>query len=140
MAKKIDSTGKVTEDNDVTPGVMTAEQFTALTGEKFAGLRILKLEPNQGAGPFTLKEILANQDLNQDKKKKMSPVDVYVATDAAGEIRMPVAASFVGKARDAKLAPGDSFAVFRTEDYKSKTFKTEAKGYNITVIARAKKK
>lgn len=136
MAKKVIDleTGKISN-----AGIMDAAAFAALQGEKFLGLNILKLEPNTGAGPFVLSKILPKQDLGGGKKK-MEPVDVYVAIDANNvEIRMPIAASFIGKAKDSKLSLGDKFAVFRTSDYKSKAFKTEGKGYNLTIITRAKK-
>ncbi len=138
MAKKDDS--KITRA-DLTAGIMTAEQFRALNGEKFAGLNILKLEPGTGGGPFTLTKILPKQDLGGGAGKgKRKPVDVYVAEDSAKvEVRMPIAASFTGKAKDAKLAIGDSFAVFRQDDYTSKKFGSKCASYEITVTGRAKK-
>ncbi len=120
-------------------GGMTAADFAKLSGEKFAGLRILTLEVNEAAGPFRLTNILPDQHLGDEKgKKKMKPVDVYVAMDSSDmEIRMPVAASFVGKAKDSNLAIGDEFCVMRAEDYTSKDYGTKGKSYLLTVTKRA---
>ncbi len=119
---------------------MDVSAFAALGGEAYQGLNILKLAPGEGAGPFKLVKILLKQKLGKGAAAaKRKPVDVYVAADASGvEIRMPVAASFVGKATDAGLAVGDTFAVLRTEDYESQ-FKTKGAGYALRVISRAKK-
>ncbi len=119
---------------------MTAADFAAMGGEAYQGLNILKLQPGEGAGPFKLVKILPEQKLGKGSAaSKRKPVDVYVAADGSGvEIRMPVAASFVGKAKDASLAVGDTFAVLRTEDYESQ-FKTKGAGYALRVISRAGK-
>ena len=134
-------TTSITKNDLKTAGGMTAADFSKLTGEKFAGLRILTLEINEAAGPFRLTNILRDQELgDQTGKKKMKPVDVYVAIDANDlEVRMPVAASFVGKAKDSNLAIGDTFCVLRAEDYVSKDFGTKGKSYLLTVTARAAK-
>lgn len=135
-----DNTSTSISKNDLkTLGGMTAADFSKLTGEKFAGLRILHLEINEAAGPFRLTNILRDQELGeQTGKKKMKPVDVYVAMDSADmEIRMPVAASFVGKAKDSNLAIGDEFCVLRAEDYISKDFGTKGKSYLLTVTKRS---
>lgn len=126
---------------------MDADSFNKMGGETFAGLNVLKLLPGQAAGPFTLKTILLNQKLGDDVKgeKKKKPVDVYVAVDAENtEVRMPVAASFVGKAKDANLAVGDVFAVLRGENYKTKfdgkNGEPRGASYALKIISRAKKK
>lgn len=119
--------------------VLDASAFGS-TGEVFAGLNILKLEIGQVGGPFTLTKILRNQELGVSTgKKKKKPVDVYVADHNKMEIRMPVAASFVGKARDCKLAVGDTFLVRRDPDYTSKEYGSkECKSYSINITKRAK--
>lgn len=139
---------KITKEQMKTGGVfMNVDQFNQLGGETFAGLNVLKLLPGQAAGPFTLKEILPNQRLGDEEKgkNKKKPVDVYVATDAEGtEVRMPVAASFVGKAKDAKLSVGDKFAVMRGENYKTKfdgkNSPPRGASYALKIIERAKAK
>jgi hypothetical protein len=124
------------------PGFVLEPGAFGQTGEVLAGLNILKLEIGQVGGPFILKKILPNQDLGGGKgKNKRKPVDVYVAEHNKLEIRMPVSASFVGKAKDAKLAPGDTFLVRRDPDYTSKEYGSrECKSYSINITARAGKK
>lgn len=119
--------------------VMDASAFGA-TGEVHAGLNILKLEIGQVGGPFTLTKILRNQDLGGGTgKKKKKPVDVYVAEHNKMEIRMPISASFVGKARDTKLAVGDVFLVRRDPDYTSKEYGSkECKSYSLNITKRGK--
>ena len=129
----------------LTPGrTLSREQFAALQGEKAHGINIIKLEVGSGAGPFILVEILKDQDLSPStggKKKKMEPVDVYVATDSDGlQVRMPVAASFVAKAKEHDLAAGDEFSIFRDADYKSKAWGTRGQSYLLTITKRKGKK
>ena len=115
------------------------DAFDTAKGEKFAGLNILKLKPGEAAGPFVLVNILRDQQLG-DSKKKMKPVDVYVASFGNQEVRMPVAASFVGKAMDSKLGIGDTFLVKRLEDYTDKKYGRECHAYALNITARANRK
>ncbi len=141
MAKATNEEKKTTKNEIRTGGVfVAADVFNNLKGERFAGLNILKLNPGEAAGPLTLKEILLKQDLTpagSKRKKKMDPVDVYIATgpDKKIEIRMPIAASFIQKAKDAKLSVGDVFYTRRGDDYVSQ-FKTRGQSYEITVTQR----
>lgn len=113
--------------------------FQKTQGELFAGLNILKLKAGEAAGPFILKNILLQQKLGKDKK--MKPVDVYVADHDGLELRMPAAASFIGKAKDSNLGVGDTFLVYRDEqDYTSNFGKKDCASYQIKVTARASKK
>ncbi len=106
-------------------------------GEVLAGLDILKLNVGEVGGPFVLKKILPQQSLGGGKGKKIKPVDVYVADFNGREIRMPIAASFVGKAKDAKLAVGDTFLVRRDADYTSKEYgNRECKSYSLNITTR----
>ena len=111
------ASGKITKTAGVATFVLDASAF-GQTGETFTGLNILKIDVGQVAGPFLLTKILRNQDLG-GKGKKKKPVDVFVATHNGLEIRMPISASFVGKAKDCKLAEGDTFLVRRDPDYRS---------------------
>jgi hypothetical protein len=121
--------------------VMDASQFHEAAGELHAGKNILKLQPGQAAGPFVLVEILADQELGTKGRKKLAPVDVYIGEDAAGtRWNMPLAAAFISKVEEAKLAIGDTFLVLRTDDYTSNTYGTKGQGYSLKVTARAKKK
>lgn len=122
------------------PQLMTAAEFMQFGGELFAGKVILNLKVGEAAGPFTLVDILKDQDLTPTghRGKKMDPVDVYIGETVEGmKINMPVATAFVQKARDARLSLGDVFAVLRTADYTSRAFKTEGKGYAIAIRSRA---
>lgn len=139
MAKK--NTGGISAD-EVKSGTVfiDASAFDSMAGETFAGLNILKLNPNQAAGPITIKDILLNQRLGKDSAaKKRKPVDVYVGEHNGVQIRLPVAASFVQKAKDAKLTVGDVIAIKRGADYTSQ-FKTRGASYELKVISRASKK
>ncbi len=110
--------------------------FDDAEGETFAGLNIVKLKAGEADGPFVLKEILPNQKLGTNKK--MKPVDVYVGTKAGVQVRMPIAASFTQKAKDAKLAVGDTFAVKRDADYIAKKYgKQNCASYQLKVLTRA---
>ncbi len=123
-------------------GSYTGASAFGVTGETYAGLNILKLEINQVGGPFLLTKILKDQELGSSGKgkNKRKPVDVYVATFNKLEIRMPVSASFVGKAKDNKLAVGDTFLVRRDPDYTSKEYGSrECKSYSLNITKRAAK-
>ena len=116
---------------------ISAADFDSAAGENHSGIKILKLLPGEAAGPFTHKAILAAQDLNVGGKKKMKPVDVYVATAPDGsEIRMPVAAGFVSKMKDAAIEVGETYIVRRAEDYVSKTYGTKGAAYEIKITSR----
>jgi hypothetical protein len=94
--------------------------FDQTEGEVYAGLNILKLEKGEAAGPFALREIKSAQLLGKPPKKgakdTRKPVDVYVADFSGREVRMPIAAAFTMKAKDAKLSPGDTFLVRRSSE------------------------
>jgi hypothetical protein len=142
MATKTKAEGAITKDEIKASFILPGNAFDDAQGETFAGLNILRLKEGEVGGPFVLKEILLNQKLGENKK--MKPVDVYVATPTAGspvDIRMPAAASFVGKAKDAKLAVGDTFLVRRSADYIAKKFgKNNCAAYELKVTIRAVKK
>jgi hypothetical protein len=139
MAKNKDS---ITAAELRTGGVfIDSSAFNNEKGELFAGLNILKLKAGEAAGPFVLKNIMLQQKLGKDKK--MKPVDVYVADHQGLELRMPAAASFIGKAKDSNLSVGDTFLVRRDEnDYVSAFGKRDCASYQIKITARgtAKKK
>jgi hypothetical protein len=114
--------------------------FDTQAGQLFAGLNILKLEPNEAAGPFVLKSILKDQHPGKKKSaaaKIKEPVDIYVATFGDVEVRMPLAKAFVMKAKDANLSVGDTFLVKRIGDYET-DFGGTGKGYIIKVTERKK--
>jgi hypothetical protein len=115
--------------------------FDGASGEEFSGLNILKLEKGEAAGPFVLRTIKENQLLGKapkkDKKDTRKPVTVYIATFNGKEVRMPIAAAFTMKAKDANLSIGDTFLVKRLDDYTS-DFGTVCKGYALKVTERKK--
>ncbi len=120
--------------------IMTADAFRTMdAAETYSGLNILKLNPGQAAGPLTVKEVLPDQDLGGGTgKRKIKPVDVYVAIDPDGiEVRLPVAQSLTQKLKDAKIGAGDVIAILRGDDYVSKVYKTKGASYELKVISRA---
>lgn len=154
--KTIDlGTGKVTEETapgsqlTILPTVKHSSvketsmaAFAALTTEVFFGMQIIKLKVGEAAGPFILLKILEKQDCTPaGAKKKFDPVDVYIGKDEQGlEIRMPISASFIGKAVDSKLSPGDEFHIMRQPDYTSKNYSKEnCQSYALAITKRAKK-
>lgn len=115
-----------------------AAAFGNMGGETFAGMNILKLEVGKAAGPIVIKKILKDQILGKGSAaKKRKPVDVYVGELNKIEVRLPVAASLVGKLKDAKVGVGDTIAILREDDYVSQ-FKTRGASYILKVISRAK--
>lgn len=118
--------------------MIDASAFQQLGGETYEGLNILKLNPGQAAGPILIKDILMNQKLGKDSAaKKRKPVDVYVGDFNGQTLRLPVAASFVAKCKEAKVAVGDTIAIMRGDDYTSQ-FKTRGASYVLKVISRKK--
>jgi hypothetical protein len=119
--------------------------FDSTKGETFSGLNILKLDKGEAAGPFVHLRVKEGQILGKPRidkktgKDERKPVDVYVATHDGREVRMPIAAAFTMKAKEANLQPGDVYLVRRSEDYTS-DFGTVCKGYELKVTARAPKK
>lgn len=121
---------------------MAGDAFDTAAGELIAGGNILKLAPGEAAGWFVLKEIKVGGFVPKPKADKKGvvtqgePIDVYIAKHGDREIRMPIAAGFLGKAKDASLKVGDTFGVKRTADYANAHGGT-GKGYEIKITARA---
>lgn len=120
-----------------------ADAFDQMGGETFAGLNIIKLKPGEAAGPIEIKEILKDQKLGKDNAaKKRKPVDVYVGMFNGAQIRLPVAASFVMKAKEAKIGPGDVIAIKREANYATKhdgrSGEPRGQSYLLKVISRSK--
>lgn len=135
MAKK-NQIEKTTDSQGVSTAsfIMDAATFNGAEGETFAGINVLDVAVGQAAGPFVITEILKDQQLSKKVKGK---VTVYVTKAPDGtEIRMPAAASFVDKAKKAKLNVGDSIAVQRQDDYESKFGRT-CESYALKVLKRA---
>lgn len=73
---------------------------------------ILEMEVGEVAGPFTY---IGSQPLALEK----GSTTVHIGTDPAGNnIRLPISASFVRAADQARLNPGDTFLVRRGDDVK----------------------
>jgi hypothetical protein len=135
-----------TAGGDIGPGGMkiVSEAFDNLTGEIYAGLNIVKLEPGEAAGPFRLLRIDRDVEIARPGKKKNGTpgkVDKYVGEHLAfkgREAQMPIAASFLGKCDDSKLAVGDIFAFRRGENYTDKTYgQKNCQSFELKVLARA---
>ena len=138
---KISKTDLADMNADLSPAVqqnvpnssaMTMEEFLKADGETFGGLNILRLGVGQAAGKFTVTKVEKGVKLS---KKIKGTTDRYTARTVDGlEIGMPVSASFVDKARAAKLAVGDVIAVLRGDDYESKFGRGDCHSYSIKVF------
>jgi hypothetical protein len=145
MAKKNPTNQEKEKPDNTVAGLTTGgfivpgNTFDDTEGELFAGLNILRLKPEEAAGPFTLKEILKKQDLGKGgAKRQFKPVDIYVASFNKTEIRMPIAAAFVKKAQQSGLKVGDTFYVKRVADYVAKQYsKANCADYQIKITVRA---
>lgn len=119
--------------------VLDAAAFSGLGGRHFAGLNIVNVEVGQAAGPFTLIEILKDQNLQKKKKlkkgEKPNLVDIYIADFNGTTIRMPASASFVMKAKESKLKVGDIFAIKRNQNYKNDFGNESSKSWELKVIS-----
>jgi hypothetical protein len=118
---------------------LTSGAFDMLGGETFAGLNILKLSEGEAAGPFEYLRSV-QQEIPAKGKRKASIVTVHVAAHLSfpgREVRMPIAAAFLGKAADANLAAGDVFAVRRSGDYIDKNYGQKCQGFELKVLARS---
>ncbi len=109
--------------------------FDAADGEAFVGLNILDLHEGAADGPFKLVNILPTE-FGVGKGKKL--INVYHTMKGTTPVQMPISASFITKAEEAKLQKGDTFLVKRGNNFKSREFGTEnCKSYLIKVTARA---
>lgn len=114
-----------------------AVDFDSAQGEAFVGLNLLDLEEGEADGPFVVQEI-EQKEFKQGKKVDVLPV--FHCMKGTTPVDMPVSASFLTKAEEAKLSVGDTFLVKRGKDYDSKDFGTKnCKSYLLKVTARAKK-
>lgn len=113
------------------PGI----DFDNAEGEAFVGLNLLKLNVGQADGPFVVEQI-AMKEFGEGKRKKEIPQ--MVAKKGSTPYTMPIAASFIARMEDAKLAKGDTFLLKRTEDYVSSEGTEGCQSYIIKVIDRAK--
>lgn len=120
--------------------MIAASSFDEIQGETFAGLNILVLKEGEAAGPIKIVKILKDQKLGKDTaKRKKKPVDVYCGEHNGVELRLPIAASFIMKAKEAGVAIGDVIAIKRVGDYMSQ-FNTRGASYVLKVISRGSKK
>lgn len=108
---------------------VSAAEFNQTKGQKLAGGgNVLTIEPNTGAGPFTITAV-EEKVLN----KKYKPVMVWTgALEDGTEFSLPAATSFVAKATEAKLAVGERILVWRNDDYRANGKDCESYAINIT--------
>lgn len=100
-------------ENQNTPAVSGVD-FDNAPGEPIVGLNILQLEVNQADGPFTV-EAITPKDFGEGARKKT--LNQVIAKKGNTPYTMPIAASFMARAKDANLQPGDVFYIKRTADY-----------------------
>lgn len=109
--------------------------FDAAEGEAYVGLNLLDLAEGQADGPFKLANIIPTE-FGVGKSKKL--INVYHTMKGTTPVQMPISASFITKAEEAKIQKGDTFLVKRGNNFKSKEFGTEnCKSYLIKVTSRA---
>jgi len=109
--------------------------FDNAPGEAFVGLNILNLEVGEADGPFVLQKI-EEKEFGTGKNKKMLPQ--YQSVKGNTPVIMPISASFLTKADEAKLKDGDTFLVKRDRNFTSREYGTEnCKSYLVKVVARA---
>lgn len=130
---------------DLSGFVTDAAAFDNLQGETFAGLNVLKLAVGQTAGPLVVTRVLRDVPVSRKSKKekgeKVRNVDKYFATAPnKTEYAMPISASFVLRAREAKLDVGDTFFLRRGKDYKNPAFANKGASYELKITARAEKR
>lgn len=111
--------------------------FDNLGGEAFVGLNVLALEIDEADGPFTMDKI---EDKDFGTKSTPKVIGVYHCKKGNTPIQMPISGSFIKKANEAALAPGDVFYVKRGRNFKSKEYGTDnCKSFMIKVTNRAAK-
>lgn len=115
----------------------TGIDFDKAEGESFVGLNLLKLNVGQADGPFVVESITMKEFGKGSRKNELPQM---VARKGTTPYTMPIAASFIARTEDAKLAKGDTFLLKRTEDYTSQDGTEGCQSYIIKVIDRAEKK
>jgi hypothetical protein len=111
--------------------------FDNAQGEAFVGLNLLKLNVGQADGPFVVDSITLKEF---GKGSRKNEIPQMVAKKGSTPYTMPIAASFIARMEDAKLAKGDTFLLKRTEDYTSQDGTEGCQSYIIKVLDRAEKK
>lgn len=111
--------------------------FDNAQGESFVGLNLLKLNVGQADGPFVVESITMKEFGKGSRKNDLPQM---VARKGTTPYTMPIAASFIARMEDAKLAKGDTFLLKRTEDYTSQDGTEGCQSFIIKVIDRAEKK
>lgn len=122
-------------DNIQTQNPKPAVDFFGAEGEAFVGLNILQLKVGEADGPFVVDKIELKKF---GEGKRANEIPQVTAMKGNIPYTMPIAASFVARIEDAKLAKGDTFLIMRTEDYTSKDGTEGCESYIIKVTARAK--
>lgn len=119
----------------IKPPVMSAEAWDAIETPEYGGQAdIMALEEGEIGGPFTY---VGHQPMRLDDKD----VTVHIGqTEEGTNMRLPISASFLRSIDQAKLAPGDKFAVKRNEDVIKKNGKGKGNPmqiYSIKVLEKA---
>lgn len=99
----------------IKPPLMTAEAWDAVETPEYGGQAdIIDLAVDEIGGPFTY---IGHQPMNLEGKE----VTVHIGqTETGNNMRLPISASFLRAVDQAKLAPGDTFAIKRNDDVKKK--------------------
>lgn len=137
MAKK-NIPGTVAVSGGVAAFLADSAAFDNLTGERYAGLNVLKLAAGQSALGLVISAIGVQEVKGRGKEKgKTRKIPSYSAKAPDGaEYRLPLNASFVAKMEEAKVKVGDTVAIRRGEDYVSKAGN---RGTSFDLLVQARK-
>lgn len=138
MAKNSKTSSEDTESTaieGVKPPLMAASEWDAVETPEFGGQAdIMALEVDEIGGPF---EYVGHQPMRLEDKD----VTVHIGLTTEGtNMRLPISASFLRAVDQAKLAPGDTFAIKRNDDVKKKNGKGKGNMmqiYSVKVLTKA---
>lgn len=99
------------------PPIMTQEAWDDVDAPEFGGQAdIMELGVGEIGGPFTY---VGHQEMRLEGNKE--PVTVHIGlTEEGGNMRLPIAASFLRAVDQAGIKQGDKFAIKRADDVRKK--------------------
>lgn len=135
MAAKNTRFAEEAKAQGVKPPTMDESAWDAVEGSEFGGQAdIMSLDVGEIGGPFLY---IGFQPMRLEDKD----VTVHIGQTSEGvNMRLPISASFLRSVDQAKLVPGDKFAVKRNEDVAKKNGKGKGNMmqiYSLKVIERS---
>ncbi len=102
----------------VKPPLMDAKQWDAVTTPEYGGQAdIIDLAVGEIGGPFIY---IGHQPMNLEGKEVTVHIGQTSPEEGSNNMRLPISASFLRAVDQAKLTPGDKFAIKRNDDVKKK--------------------